>query len=135
MIINSLLPVLFLLFSTIDFIIINKYYHTPKKAQFREVSQFIIDNNSNNDVFVSTLTWYFPFFLNNDIVKTTLIDKSLDVYVNEMKQNAIIRNNFWYVNAHGNKYIASEETRNYLESNFEIEDEIEYVDAWAKHFV
>jgi uncharacterized membrane protein len=126
---------LFIVFSLTDIIIVKNYYKNHTKTQFREVSQFIIDNNSNNDVVVSPLSWYFPYFLNNDVVKTTLISKDLDLYVNEMKQDSTKYNNFWYVNAHGNKYVANEETNNYLKANFEIEDDIEYLDSWAKHYV
>jgi len=124
-----------LLFSVTDIVIVKKYYKQPNKTQFREVTQFIIDNNSNNDPVVTSLSWYFPYFLNNEKVKNTIVDGTLDNYVNEMIQDSTKRKSFWYVDAHNRPYKITEETQKYLESNFSVENNFDLYDTWTKHYV
>ena len=124
-----------LLFSITDIVIVKKYYKQPNKTQFREVTQFIIDNNTKNDLVVTSLSWYFPYFLNNEKVKSTIIDGTLDNFVNEMIQDSTKRKSFWYVDAHNRPYKVTEETQKYLDSNFSIENNVDLYDTWTKHYV
>jgi len=129
------LVTLFLCFSITDIVVIKKYYRVPNKTQFREVTQFIINNNKKNEPVVTSLGWYFPFFLNNDKVKMTIVNSPLDEYVQTMIQDSTKRKPFWYVDAHLRPYNANAATQKYLDENFVIQDGIDLYDTWTKHYV
>ena len=126
--------ILFLCFSITDIVVVKKYYRAINKTQFREVTQFIVDNNKNNEPVVTSLGWYFPYFLNNGRVKMTIVNSPLDDYVNLMIQDSTKRQPFWYVDAHIRPYNASPTTQKYLDENFVIQDGIDLYDTWTKHY-
>lgn len=126
---------IFVVFSITDIIVVKKYYRVVNKSQFREVTQFIVDNNKNNEPVVTSLSWYFPYFLNNDKVKTNIVDKKLDDYVNEMMQDSTKRKPFWYVDAHGRPFNLEDAKQKYLQDNFEVADNVDLYDAWTKHYI
>ncbi|MCF6131468.1 glycosyltransferase family 39 protein [Flavobacterium wongokense] len=123
------------LFSLTDIIVVKHYYKSPNKTQFREVTQFILDNNTAKDPVVTSLSWYFPYFLDNGKVHTTIVDGTLDNYVNEMVQDSTKRKSFWYVDAHGRPFKINENTQKYLDENFSVENNIDLYDTWTKHYV
>lgn len=124
-----------ILFSVTDIVIVKHYYSAPNKTQFREVSQFILDNNKVQDPVVTSLGWYFPYFLNNDTVRTQIIENNLDNYVNEMIQDSTKRRSFWYVDAHARPYKVNEGTQKYLDDNYDIVNTIDLYDTWTKHYI
>lgn len=121
--------------SLTDIIIVKDYYRKVNKTQFREVSQFIIDNNKNQNPVYTSLGWYFPYFLNNEKVKMNIIDKPLEVLVNEMVQDSTKKVNFWYVDGHNKPYTLSESSQKFLDDNFTVEDNAELYDCWTKLYV
>jgi 4-amino-4-deoxy-L-arabinose transferase-like glycosyltransferase len=121
-------------FSLTDIIIVKKYYSKVDKEQFREVSQFVIDNNLNQDPVVSTLGWYFPFFLNNDKVKTTIVTKSLDTYVNEIVQDPATLQPFWHVEIGNHEPPLSDAARAFLNTNFVKEHSTKVFRGAAVHY-
>ncbi|HEX9981553.1 MAG TPA: glycosyltransferase family 39 protein [Flavobacterium sp.] len=124
-----------LLFSITDLIIVKKYYKTICKTQFREVTEFIVDNNRNNEPVVTNLPWYLPYFLNTGTHKYNIVDKKLDPYVYEMTKDSTLRKPFWYMSAHGTPYKVDESTQQYLDEHFVVENSIDMFDAWTKHYV
>ena len=126
---------IFVIFSVTDIIVVKKYYRVVNKTQFREATQFIIDNNKNKEPVVTSLGWYFPYFLKNDKVNMTIIDKSLEIYVNEMMLDSTKKKAFWYVDAHLRPYKLSEPAQKFIDDNFIIDNNIDLYDAWAKHFI
>lgn len=123
------------IFSITDVVIVKHYYTVRTKSEFREVSQYIIDKNKNNEPVVSSLGWYFQYFLNNDKVKMTIINATLDDHVSAMIQDSTKRKQFWYTDAHSRAYTASPQTQKYLDDNFVIQDGVAFNDAWTKHYV
>lgn len=121
--------------SLTDVIIVKKYYTTVNKSQFREVSEFILSNNTENKPVVTSLGPYFPFYLNNNHVKTKIIDKPLQTYVNEMMLDSTKRQSFWYTDAHNSPLNLDEKGTAYLSENFTVAENIELYDAWAKYYV
>jgi hypothetical protein len=113
----------------------NKYYSVVSKTQFREVTHFIAENNTDNEPVVTSLPWYFQYYLNNDTIKTTIIDKPLDAMVNEMIQDSTKKAPFWYVDGHIRPYKVEKTTQDYLDKNFIVENNIDLYDTWTKHFV
>jgi len=126
---------LLVVFSLTNVIIIKKYYKTVDKTQFREITQFIIDNNKNHEPVVTSLAWYFPYFLDNKQNKFSIIDNNLDAYVQGMVQGTVKRKAFWYVDAHIRPYKVSPETQQFLDQNFVVENNADLYDTWTKHFV
>lgn len=122
-------------FSLTDIIVVKKYYKVKSKTQFREVTQFIIDNNVKKEPVVTSLGWYFPYFLDNDKVKLTIVDRPLQDYVNDMAQDSTKRKAFWYVDAHNRPYAVNETAQKYLDDNFVVENNIDLYDTWTKHYV
>ena len=122
------------IFSLTDIIIVKKYYSAVTKEQFREVSRFIIDNNSIHDPVVTNLGWYFPYFLNNENVKTNIINKPLEEYVNEMMADSTKGNPFWYAEISGHPIGLTETGQKYLDSRFLIENSIDVYRGRAIHY-
>jgi mannosyltransferase len=121
-------------FSLTDIVIVKKYYSKVDKEQFREVSQFVIDNNSSQDPVVSTLGWYFPFFLDNDKVKTTIVNKPLETYVSEVIQDSTKFRPFWHVEIGNHELPLSDASRKFLETKFVKEHSTEVFRGRAVHY-
>lgn len=130
----SFIAMLFV-FSLTELIVIKKYYKTVTKTQFREATQFIADNNNRNEPVVTSLAWYFNYFLNNDVYKFTIVDKPLDGYVQEMMQDPSKQKAFWYVDAHNRPYKVTPQTQQFLDAHFMVENSIDLYDIWSKHYV
>lgn len=125
----------FVSFSIVDIVIVKKYYSSQFKTQFREVSGFIRENNDSNDTLFTSLAWYFPFFLNNDVTKTNIVDKTLEVHVVDMMQDATKIKAFWYADAHGRPMVLSENSQKFINNNFHVSESFDGFDAWAKHYI
>jgi len=136
---NNLVRGLFLtvivVFSLTDIIVVKKYYTQISKTQFREVSMFIINNNTTKDDVFTSLEWYFPFFMKNEKVNLNIIAKSLDEKVNEMILDSTKIKPFWYTDAHQRPFGPSEETKIFLDKNFVVENSMSFFDAWTKQFI
>lgn len=127
------LIVLITFFSLNSVFKINKYYSRISKTQFREVTQFIKNNNLNNDPIVTSLGWYLPYFFDSQGQK--IIEKNLDDYIFEISKDSSNIQSFWYFDAHLRPFNPSKMTKVFLEKNYVIEDATTLYDAWAKHFV
>jgi mannosyltransferase len=130
----GLISLLFVFLLT-DLIVVKKYYKTVNKTQFREVSKFIIDNNKDNEPVVTSLKWYFPYFLHNKTHHYTIVDRNLDAYVQEMAQDSAKVKSFWYVDAHIRPYLVTPATQQFLDANFLVENSIDLYDTWTKHYI
>ncbi len=120
---------LFIVFSITDIFIIKKYHFVTTKSQFREGSQFINDNNKSNNEVVSSLAWYFPFFIKNKIV-----EHSLETHIDEMIKDTTKIKPFWYIDSHGRKYEPQQKTLDFIEKHFYIQNNFNGHDVWVKEF-
>lgn len=127
--------IVFFIFSMTDLLVIKKYYHSVNKAQFREATNFIIQNNQNHTQLVSRLGWYMPFFLKNDSIDIDIINKPIDVYLLEMQQDSTKIQPFWYIDAFGTEYKLDEKDQDFIDHNFYIENNYDGFQIWTKHFV
>jgi len=126
---------LIVLFSLTDIFVVKKYYWSKNKTQFREISEFVLKNNKQQDPVISQLAPYFTFFMDNGKVKTKLIEKNLHDYVSNMRKDLTKIKPFWYVDAHSNIYNLDKDSENFLDQHFFLEDGISIYDAWARHYV
>ena len=124
-----------IIFSITDIVIVKKYYKAVNKTQFREVTQFIIKNNTKHDPVVTSLPWYFPFFLNNNIVKTTIIESTIDNQINTMILDSTKIKSFWYVDAHLRPYKPNDITKTFINKIFIENNSVSLYDCYAKHFI
>lgn len=135
---NKIIKYIFLLIfvgvSLIDIVVVKKYYTSVNKAQFRETTSFIKENNLQNEKIVSSLAWYLPYFF-QDKEETKIIDNNLDSFVQEMIKDSTKIENFWYFDGHGRTYTTNQETLDFIEKNFYIENNFDGFQAWTKHFV
>lgn len=113
----------------------NDYYTAISKTQFREITQYIIDNNTNNEPVYTTLNWHFSHFLANDKITMNLIGKNLQQYVLEMEQDSTKVESFWYVDAHGNPYKLDKPEQIFLDQKFIVEKSKDLFDCWTRHYV
>lgn len=125
----------FVVFSLTDIIIIKKYYGNVNKAQFREATNFVINNNKNKEKVVSSLGWYMPYFLYNGNNKYEIIDKSLDIYISEIQQDTIHLKPFWYIDGFGRDYKPNEASVAFINKYFYIDNNYDGFQAWTKHFI
>ena len=121
-------------FSISDIFIVKSYYTNPTKTQFREGSNFIIENNNNKTKVVTSLGWYFNFFLKNEKVNYEIVDKPLDAYVEEISHDTANIQAFWYIDAHGRKYNPTQATIDFLEKHFYVEKNLNGHDVWVKKY-
>lgn len=131
--VKGLLLTVIVVFSLTDLIVVKKYYTQISKTQFREVSMFIINNNTTKEDVVTSLEWYFPFFMKNE--KANIIAKSLDEKVNDMILDTTKIKPFWYVDAHLRPFNPTEESKSFLDKNFVVENSVSLYDAWTKYFI
>lgn len=127
--------ILFVIFSLTDIVVVKNYFMGVSKAQFRESTNFIINNSSKNEPVVSSLGWYMPYFLKNDKVNFEIVDKSLDAYISEMQQDSTKIKPFWFTDGFGRDYKPSEATLKFLNDNFYIDKNYDGFQAWTKHFI
>lgn len=125
----------FVIFSLTDIIIIKKYYGNVNKAQFREATNFVINNNKNKEKVVSSLGWYMPYFLDNGNNKYEIIDKSLDIYISEIQQDTINLKPFWYIDGFGRDYKPNDASVAFINKYFYIDNNYDGFQAWTKHFI
>lgn len=120
----------------INLYVVKNYYNNKSKTQFREVANFIIDNNKNNEPVYTSLKYWYDFYLNNNKFSYNLIEKqSLEELIIEISKDTSKVKPFWYIDAHGRPFNLSESAKKILESNFSIENNFDGSDAWGKHFV
>lgn len=127
---NSFIAV-FVIFSLTDIFIIKDYYNTVLKTQFREATNFIIQNNTKNEPVVTSLGWYMTYFFKDK----NITDKPLENYLNEIKQDSTKLKSFWYIDGHVRPYKLSDDTQKFVDNNFYIDNNYDGYDTWVKHFI
>lgn len=134
-IIRTIFVLLFVAATMYEYVYFTNYYKAISKAQFREVSQFVIENDTKNDPIVSSLAWYLPYFLKNEEVDFKITEQSLDDYIAETQKDSTKLKSFWYIDAFGREYNPTAPTAKFIQSNYYVENSYDGFQAWAKHFV
>lgn len=129
----SLLAV-FVFYSLFHLIFVTEYYNKTNKTQFREITQFVIKNNPQEDDVISNLSWYLLYFLNNDTVHIPVVQSGYEEYVVQMSKNPSLRKSFWFIGAFGNHLVLSDASQKYLNENFTITQSLNLYDSWTKQY-
>ena len=122
-------------FALFNLFFIKKHYTSIYKSQYREVSKFIIDNNTKKEPVYSSLQQMYEYYLNNDKVKTDLRDSNLDNLLNTMAADTTQIKPFWYADAHVRPFNITDASKEFLNKHFILSDNLEAVDAWTHHYI
>jgi hypothetical protein len=131
---KDLVIILIIIFSLINLVLEKKYYHSPNKAQFREASNIVIENNTRkHEVYTSQKYWFDYYF--NKSEQNPVVEKEFETLINEMINDSSKIQSFWYLDAFGKVYQPSEKSLEFLNKNFVIDESFDGFQGWAKHFV
>jgi mannosyltransferase len=116
--------------------IVRKYYDIPNKTQYRESSNFVLENNkNNNDVYTNQMYW-FNYYFSLKENKFSFIEKpTLEFLINEMIQNPTKKKDFWYVSASSAPEKLSGASQKYLDDNFIIQNKKDFYYSAAYEYV
>lgn len=134
---NNLIKIL-LIFTIIIFTIVNifyvkQYYKIPNKAKFREASNYVMLNNKKNEQIFTSQKYWFDFYFKD--YKNQIQEKELDALFLEMLADSSKIKSFWYVDAFGKTFTPNENSQNFINSNFYIDNNYDGFQAWARHFI
>jgi uncharacterized membrane protein len=125
----------FIVSSLVDLFLVKDYYNKITKTQYREMSQKVIEKNKlNNAKIYSIWGWHLRHFFTNDIVKMETKEQTLEEVIQYMKSSPENKKDFWFIGAHFQKFELSSESEAYLNSNFNLIENIEYYDTWARYY-
>jgi 4-amino-4-deoxy-L-arabinose transferase-like glycosyltransferase/SHS2 domain-containing protein len=127
--------ILFIVLSLTDLLAVKKYYSTPSKTQYEKIVQQIIKKNTNKEVIVSTWAWHLNYFFNNADIQIPTREQTLQNFVENLKNQTIEAVPFWFVAGNYQKYELSEEAQSYLDLNYNLIENLEYYDCWAKYYI
>lgn len=126
------------LFGVVSFYVLtfhNDYYNKIAKTQFREISEYVIKENTQKDPVVSNLRWYLIYLFNKDESNIPLVDRVFEDYVQDMMKDPEGIESFWYFGAFGNPLKLSEKANAFLEENFAVVHSLDGFDSWTRHYV
>lgn len=123
-------------FALADLLLVKDYYHRINKTQFREISEKVKEKNILKSKIVSSWGWHFDYFFNRGEGKMKVIDKPMPFqdYVKELMANPETEP-FWYVAAHFQPYSLTPEAEKFLTDHYNVVENIEVFDAWARYYV
>lgn len=125
---------IFVLASLTDIIVVKDYYNKVNKTQYREITEKIIIKNKSKALIVSPWGWHLNYFFNNGTNKNKIKEQTLQEFVDYLKANPNEKKDFWFMDAHQHPYQLTAETETYLKSNFNLIENLEYFDTWAKFY-
>lgn len=132
---QSIIIIAIIAVSLTDIVLVKAYYTTHTKSQFRDVSAIIMNNNPDNDTIYSSLNWYFPYFLNNDKVRSNIENGTAETVVNNMMLDSLNLKSFWLVEGHGRRFEIGPRANSFLEKHFTLDHHQVLYQAWARHYV
>lgn len=123
-------------FALADLFLVKDYYHRVNKTQFREISEKVKEKNILKSKVVSSWGWHFDYFFNRGKDRMKVIDKpmSFQDYVKELMAKPESEP-FWYIAAHFQPYNLTPEAEKFLTERYNIVENIEVFDAWARYYV
>ena len=113
----------------------NDYYHKRVKAQFNDLCVQINNENKHNETIVSNWGWLLTYFLDRSSETKNVYEKNLNNYINDVKTNSVIQENFWYVDGNSRPYVVEPQTQEFLDKNYFLEKTIELHDCWARYYI
>lgn len=132
--VKTILVVYISLFSIVDLFAVRKYYSTPNKTQFRELTDSIKMKNTDKSKIVTVWSWLIPYFFQNDS-QIKIENSKIEDYVFNLKNGTIKPDAFWFVNTGAPNFELAPDLKQYLEETFFLKEKLEFNDIWANYYV
>jgi hypothetical protein len=87
-----------------------------------------------NSKIISSWGWHVSYFFNKDPKKDLVIYKNLQDYTNEL-MTSNVKEAFWYMDFHARPYSLTPESEKFLMENYNVVENLEFFDSWAKYYV
>jgi mannosyltransferase len=111
------------------------YYTEISKSEYVKITKELSDKNVNNDKIYSAYGFVLNTMFKNTPSYNLVTEMTFENYVKSLRNNAINKESFWYIDGNFRPYSLSKEDENYLEENFELDYDLNnYYDTWAKHY-
>ncbi|MFN4247332.1 MAG: glycosyltransferase family 39 protein [Flavipsychrobacter sp.] len=127
--------VVFVLLSLFDLIAVKKYYTEINKAQYREMTQYIIEHNPEHYPIVEqTWGWLHNYYFNRYNYKATFIDQKKWKFVDSimpLAKTPQAAEAFWFVDGHVYEPL-DEGKRNQLETEYVQAIKQNYFGGWVE---
>jgi hypothetical protein len=125
----------FIIFSLNNILVVKKYYSIVSKTQFREMTQFVVENNKENYPIINELvSWHHQYYFKNFKFKPTMLEGKkvsiLDSILNSADPKYQVKG-FWIVGAHGEQPLTPEQKKG-LDTAYIMTMEHAFYDAWAE---
>lgn len=131
---KTLVITVIVVFALTDIFVVRKYYHTVTKTQWRDITAEIKQKNLQGDRVVSAYGWLMGYFFNKDKNDKATIEMHFDNYVAAMRNKAIPKKAFWYLDGNYRSYSLHPENEQFLEQHFVVVEVIEKHDTWARYY-
>jgi mannosyltransferase len=132
-----LLTGLFVGLSLINLFFVKKYYTTVSKTQFREMSQYVVQENPGNlAIFNEVTAWHQQYYLTLFGSKAEVLsgnDANIDSIINKQTKD-YARRGFWIVGAHGTP-MPDKTKLKALDTAYTLLKERTFYDAWALFYM
>jgi hypothetical protein len=111
--------------SSLNLFVIKKYYSTPKKTQFRELSREISGSLKGTEKIISDQAWFFNYYFNKYSGSSLVDQLSTDQqFIDTLKK----ANEIWILAAHDPLNLSEARTK-FLEENFDLVKHSAYINA------
>jgi mannosyltransferase len=136
--VKTIILTIYIIFSLISIVISRKYYTAVSKSQFREMTHFVVANNSENYPIINeVVSWQHQYYFKAFNFKPNMLDGPKSIVVDSIlagKSSKYKVNGFWIVGAHGDKPFAREQKKP-LDTAFVMALEKKFFDAWAQLYI
>lgn len=133
--IKAILILSILILSLTNLIIVKDYYNRIGKAQFREASNFVIQNHNGKEPIYTSQKYWFDYYFINDTIKKNINEIEFENLIQSMINDSTKIKNFWYIDAFTKDYKPTESTLSFINNNFYIDNNYDGFQAWTKHFI
>jgi hypothetical protein len=121
-------------FSLTDIFYVKQHHTKPVKLQFRELSEFVQENNKKNEPVITDLYWYVDFFFARTPAKASLVDKSLEMHIDEMIVDSTRMAPFWFMYMNNRHPPLPEKKQKFLDDHFVVTKSKEGVQSLTSHY-
>jgi uncharacterized membrane protein len=136
--VRNLLVGLFVVLSLTYLLVVRKYYTSISKSQFREMTSYVVKENTSNFPIINQVTaWHQQYYLDKFGSKAEVWSGQKESLIDSIVKKSSPKydlQGFWIVGAHGDK-MPDENAIRSLDSSYMLLKSATYHDAWAQLYV
>lgn len=125
---------IFCFFSIENLLFEKKFYERFYKTQFKHGIEYMINKKPDNAIVCKLGEFYLRDYLNYYNYSQPVKEFDINGYVNNLKITKATLGDFWYFDAHLPDYSPTNETQQFLDINFIMDDKFDLFDVSIKHF-